>query len=229
MFTGIVSAVGIIDTIDTIDTIESLAGPDGAGGSDAGRRLRVAGGGLPLGDVSVGESIAVNGCCLTVVELGGGGFAADVSAATLGCTNLGGLEVGARVNLEKAVAVGERIGGHLVTGHVDGTGEVIAQQDAGESRRLRLRMPEAVAPYVAVKGSISIDGVSLTVNEVSDGDFTVNLIPHTLQATTLGDYEPGRRVNLEADLIARYLARLCEVSALGAPHLKNTGGLESCN
>ena len=155
----------------------------------------------------MGDSIAVNGVCLTVVKIDGNDFMVDVSRETLNCTT--GLErQGAHVNLEKALRLSDRLGGHLVSGHVDGVGEVVAFNDIGESWRLVVRAPHPLAKYIAVKGSITINGVSLTVNQVAGNEFEVNLIPHTLEVTILGGCRAGTRVNLEVDIIARYLERL---------------------
>lgn len=191
MFTGIVAAVGRIATVRP---------------AQGGVRLRIEAGGLPLADVAVGDSIAVNGVCLTAVALEADAFEADVSRATLDCTT--GFAAGARVNLEKALRITDRLGGHLVSGHVDGTGEVTGFEPAGDNRLLRASAPPAVAKYLARKGSVAVNGVSLTVNDVNDADFAVNLIPHTLAATNLGELRVGDRVNLEADPIARYVERL---------------------
>lgn len=196
MFTGIVQAVGTVRVLERE-------------GDDA--RLHVDAGGMDLSDGRVGESISVSGVCLTATALKAPGFCADVSNETLERTILGSLKAGDRVNLERALRVGDRLGGHLVTGHVDGLGEVTGFEPAGESRRLTLRLPGKLAQYVAEKGSLTVDGVSLTVNGVSGRDCHINLVPHTLAATTLGELAPGNRVNLEVDLVARYLARLLEV------------------
>ncbi len=172
-------------------------------------RLRIATGKLDLADVGVGDSIAVSGVCLTVTSLEKEGFFhADVSAETLEHTVLGEKEVGAAVNLEKALTLSSRLGGHLVTGHVDGTGEVVERRDVGDSVRFRIAAPASLAKYIARKGSICVDGVSLTVNQVAGAEFELNIVPHTLRETTLGEYRPGYRVNLEVDIIARYLERL---------------------
>ena len=182
MFTGIVQAVGKIVRLDPLE-IESAA--------------------LDLSDVAIGDSISVQGVCLTVTALTASGFTADISAETRRVTT--GLDrAGALVNLEKSLALGERLGGHLVAGHVDGVGEVLAVKDGV----LTVRAPRELARYVARKGSICIDGVSLTVNRVEGDTFEMQLIPHTLQVTTLGRLAPGARVNLEVDLIARYVERL---------------------
>ena len=193
MFTGIVQAVGAIAKLETR-------------GGDA--RLNVAVGELSLADVAVGDSIAVNGVCLTVITRAGDSFCADVSSETLARTSLGRLRAGSRVNLEKALAVGDRLGGHLVSGHVDGLATVLARQSDARSVRFRFAVPAGLAKYVAAKGSVCLDGVSLTVNGVAGNEFDVNIVPHTLSATTLGEWQAGGEVNLEVDLIARYLERL---------------------
>ncbi len=192
MFSGIVADVGIIKRAED---------------REGGLRLSVATEVLGMDDVQIGDSIAVNGVCLTVIELDGHTFTVDVSRATLDCTV--GLEhQGGHVNLEKALRLSDRLGGHLVTGHVDGVGEVVAFNDIGESWRLVVRAPHALAKYIAVKGSITINGVSLTVNHVVGSEFEVNLIPHTLEVTTLNELKAGSKVNLEIDLIARYVERM---------------------
>jgi riboflavin synthase len=193
MFTGIIEAVG------TIRAIEPRGGDV---------RLSVEGGGLDLAGTAIGDSIAVNGCCLTVVTREGAGFAADVSRESLGLTTLGDLGRNSPVNLERALTLSKPLGGHLVTGHVDGVGRVESRLDDGRSVRFRMRAPDALARYIARKGSICVDGVSLTVNEVDGAVFGVNIVPHTLQATVFGAYREGSRVNLEVDIIARYLERL---------------------
>ncbi len=191
MFTGIVTTVGSIAAIAP---------------SAGGARIKVAAAGLQLADGQVGESIAVNGVCLTAIEISNTGFSADVSAETLRCT--AGFEAGAPVNLERALRLADRLGGHLVSGHVDGVGVLASVQPAGDNRVLVFEAPLAVARYVAVKGSIAINGVSLTVNEVNNRQFSVNIIPHTLSATNLGALTAGAHVNLEADTVARYVERL---------------------
>ncbi len=195
MFTGIVEDIGRVERLER---------------SESGARLAVDAGGLDLSDAAVGESIAVGGVCLTVTGLEGTGFTADVSGETLAATTLGDLETGSPVNLERALRVGDRLGGHLVTGHVDGVGSVIETAPAGDSRRLVLRVPGELAQYVARKGSLTVDGVSLTVNAVDGDRCEINLVPHTLSVTTLGRLEAGDRVNLEVDLVARYLERQLE-------------------
>ena len=193
MFTGIIQAIGSISAIEPR-------------GGDT--RLRIATGKLELADVKLGDSIAVNGVCLTAVDLPGDGFWADVSGETLEKTTLGQLQVRQRVNLEKALTPTTRLGGHLVSGHVDGIGEVIARKPAARSVQFSIRTPDALARYVAHKGSICVDGISLTVNAISGAVFELNIVPHTLQETIMEEYQPGRQVNLEVDLIARYLERL---------------------
>ena len=193
MFTGIIQSVGM------------LAAAEPRGGD---LRLRIRTGKLDLSDVALGDSIAVNGVCLTAVELTGDGFAADVSRETLSLTSLGGLGHGAPVNLEKALTLATRLGGHLVSGHVDGMGTVIERSDDARSVRFVIEAPRDLARYIAHKGSICVDGTSLTVNSVDGARFELNIVPHTLQETIMGGYGKGTRVNLEVDLIARYLERL---------------------
>ena len=193
MFTGIIEAVGKIASLEVR-------------GGDA--RLCLHTGALDMADVRHGDSIAVNGVCLTVVELKPSNFCADVSRETLACTTLGALRPGDAVNLEKALLASSRLGGHLVSGHVDGIGVVQELESQARSIRLRVQVPAELARYIAAKGSVCMDGVSLTVNRIDGTHFDVNIVPHTAQATTLGAYSAGRRVNLEVDLIARYLERL---------------------
>ena len=194
MFSGIITDIGHIVR---------------AADRNGGLRLSVETRALGMDDVQLGDSIAVNGVCLTVVEKKGNAFTVDVSRETLNCT-VGLEQQGARVNLEKALRLADRLGGHLVSGHVDGVGEVIAFADLGESWKLTVRAPQALAKYIAVKGSVTINGVSLTVNEVSGAAFSVNLIPHTVAVTTLNELRAGTRVNLEIDLIARYVERMMQ-------------------
>lgn len=191
MFTGIIAAVGRVA---------------GARPAPGGLRLAIDAGGLALDDVAIGDSIAVNGACLTVVGLHPAAFEADVSQETLGCT--AGFAEDMSVNLEKALRLSDRLGGHLVSGHVDGVGEVRRFDQAGDNRLLTIAAPRELAKYIARKGSVTVSGVSLTVNEVEGAEFTVNLIPHTLQATNLRHLKNGDRVNLEADMLARYAERL---------------------
>ena len=193
MFTGIIQAVG------EIGAVEPRCGD---------LRLHVRTGALDLSDVAVGDSIAVNGVCLTVVALPGGGFTADVSAETLARTTLARARAGVRVNLEKALTPTTRLGGHLVSGHVDGIGRVVRRHPDGRSERFVVRAPAELARYIASKGSICVDGISLTVNAVDGAEFALNIVPHTLEVTTMGALRPGDEVNLEVDIIARYLERL---------------------
>lgn len=193
MFTGIIQAVGKIHEFD-------------ARGNDA--RMVIHAGGLDLSDVAVGDSIAVNGVCLTVVSLSPSTFTVDVSAETLSCTE--GYAPGAEVNLEKAMRPIDRLGGHIVSGHVDGVGNVARFEPVGESHLLAIDAPAELARYIAAKGSITVQGVSLTVNRVEDVRFFINLIPHTLAMTTLKHLKPDSRVNLEIDMVARYVERLTQ-------------------
>jgi riboflavin synthase len=161
--------------------------------------------------LALGESVSVSGVCLTVVEFDGSRFAADVSRETLALTTLGSLRAGDAVNLEAALRAGDPLGGHLVSGHADGVAEVVSLHGDARSLRVDMQVPEALARYVAPKGSVALDGVSLTVNEVQGARFGINLIPHTMELTTFGTLAPGRRVNLEVDQLARYLERLLSV------------------
>ncbi len=196
MFTGIVAAVGRIAKIDP---------------APGGLRLHIDSSGLDMGDVAPGDSIAVSGVCLTVVAFDRSHFEAEVSQATLSV--VAGFAEGVPVNLEKALRLADRLGGHLVTGHVDGTGTVSRFDALGDNRRLVVEAPRAIARYIARKGSVAVDGVSLTVNAVDGDSFEVNLIPHTLGATTLQNLQPGAKVNLEVDMLARYVERLNETAA----------------
>ena len=193
MFTGIIQAIG------TIAALEPK-------GQDV--RVRVQTGKLDLSDVQLGDSIAVNGVCLTAVELPGDGFWADVSGETLSRTTFAALQKGSQANLEKALTPTTRLGGHLVSGHVDGIGEIISRKTEGRSERFVIRAPNALAKYIAEKGSICVDGISLTVNGVSGTEFELNIVPHTLVETTMSEFKTGTQVNLEVDIIARYLERL---------------------
>jgi riboflavin synthase len=197
MFTGIVQGLGAVTAITP---------------TPSGRRLRVDLGPLRDRSFSPGDSIAVNGACLTVVEPYGGSFAADVSAETLRVTTLGDLVVGSPVNLEPALTLADPLGGHLVTGHVDGVAEVAARREEGGTAVLRFTLPEVLQRYAARKGSVCIDGVSLTVNDVTDGQVLVTLVPHTLGHTIMQHYRIGTRVNIEVDLVARYVERLLDKS-----------------
>jgi riboflavin synthase len=193
MFTGIVQAIGSINRLE-------MRGGD--------TRLHIAAGALDLSDVAIGDSICVSGVCLTAIALDGTGFAADVSIETLSRSTLGMLQSGKSVNLEKSLRLADRLGGHLVSGHVDGVGEVVSVVEDARSQRWTFELPQPLARYVAEKGSICVDGVSLTVNEVAGRRFGVNLIPHTLAVTTFRDKRPGDAVNIEVDLVARYVERL---------------------
>lgn len=204
MFTGIIESKGSIDAI--VPTGDDM-------------RMRVLAGKLDLSDVALGDSIAVNGVCLTVVELPGDGFWADVSGETLAHTTFSSLKVGTTVNLEKALTPTTRLGGHLVSGHVDGVGEIISRTVAGRSEQFKIKAPDALAKYIAKKGSVCVEGISLTVNAVDGAVFDLNIVPHTLEETSLQQLTTGSKVNLEVDLIARYLERL----VLGSDAATTTG------
>jgi len=193
MFTGIIESVGKIESIQNQ-------------GGDA--RIWIHTGKLDMSDVQLGDSIAANGVCLTAIELKSQAYCADVSGETLSLTTLGDLKVGSAVNLEKALTPTTRLGGHLVSGHVDGVGQVVDRRDDARSVRFIIESPAGLAKYIAMKGSITVDGVSLTVNKVDGCRFELNIVPHTLQETIMNQYQSGYRVNLEVDLIARYLERL---------------------
>lgn len=193
MFTGIIEGLG------RIKNIEPVSGD---------MRLHVDVGSLDMQDVQLGDSIAVNGVCLTAIEFDNKHFVADVSNETIALTSLKDLAIGSEVNLEKALLPTTRLGGHLVSGHVDGLGEVISIKEASRSIELIIRAPEELKHYIAMKGSICIDGTSLTVNKITNKDFEINIVPHTQQQTIIKNYKPGTKVNLEVDLIARYLERL---------------------
>ena len=200
MFTGIVTALGTVREVQPI-----------GGGHD----LRLVIGTSPAflavpAPAALGASIACSGVCLTVVHLAADAFAVDCSAETLGKTTLGTWKPGTRINLERALRMGDELGGHLVSGHVDGVGEVVSATPENASVRWRFRVPKAVAPFIAPKGSVAINGVSLTVNEVDGEVFGVNIIPHTASNTTFGTLQPGDKVNVEVDMMARYVARLRE-------------------
>jgi riboflavin synthase len=193
MFTGIVKAVGRIEKIK----------PEGGD-----LRLTIRAAELPWREFSIGESISINGVCLTAVDFLQDGFVADVSVETANVTTLGKLVEGSKVNLEPSVSLGERLGGHLVSGHVDCVGTIEARETDARSVRLVVNVPAEYSRYIASKGSVCIDGVSLTVNEVSENTFGVNIIPHTAEVTICGNYQEGTEVNIEVDLIARYVERL---------------------
>lgn len=194
MFTGIIEAVGRVASIEK---------------NQGDARLRIETD-LDLSSATLGESIANNGVCLTVVELPGDGFVVDVSGETLAMTTIGQWQVGDKVNLERAMLATSRFGGHFVSGHVDGVGEVISRQTDARSERFEVKAPQALAKYIAHKGSIAVDGTSLTVNKVNGAVFELTIIPHTLEQTVIDGYKVGTRVNLEVDLIARYLERMLQ-------------------
>lgn len=199
MFTGIIQAIGEITQVRPIQ-----------GDNQTGLCLSISAGELDLSDVMLGDSIAVNGVCLTVTKLADRLFTVDVSQETLNCTQ--GLDrVGQHVNLEKAMRLSDRLGGHLVSGHVDAIGTVVKFEPAGESFLLSVQTPQPLMRFLAHKGSITVNGVSLTVNQIAGDEFSVNLIPHTLAMTNLSELVPGMRVNLETDMLARYVARLLNV------------------
>ena len=196
MFTGIVTDVGRVRAVQQTDR-------------DVRFEIET---GFDTASIDIGASISHAGVCLTVVETGPGWFAVEVSGETLGTTTLGGWREGRRINLERAARVGDELGGHIVSGHVDGVGEVVSVAAEGGSHRVRVRVPRPLHRFIAPKGSVTLEGVSLTVNEVEDDILGVNLIPHTWDVTTLGELAPGARVNLEIDMLARYLARWRETA-----------------
>lgn len=193
MFTGIVTHLGEVTQTESI-------------GGDL--RLTVNTGGMDMADVQLGDSIMHNGVCLTAIEIGSDYLVTDLSAETLRVTTAGDWKVGTAINLEKSLTLADRLGGHLVSGHVDGVGEVLERKPLARAEWFKLRAPEALARYIAGKGSITVDGTSLTVNAIDGCDFELTIIPHTLEVTVIGGYQPGTRVNLEVDLLARYLERL---------------------
>lgn len=219
MFTGIVQAIG------------KVIATEKKGGD---LRLHIHSGKLDLCDVQLGDSIATNGVCLTVVQLPGDGYWADVSRETLDFTTLGSLTVGAPVNLEKALRASDRLGGHIVSGHVDGIGTVLSRHHDGRSERFRLQAPAGLAKYIAHKGSICVDGTSLTINKVEGCEFELNIVPHTIENTVFSHYKPKTAVNLEVDVIARYLERLIQSNpenmqdcgSISIDLLKNNGFLK---
>ena len=200
MFTGIIQSIG------------SIADLQPKGGDIA---LVVNTGKLGMADVELGDSIAVNGVCLTAIAMTDKSFTADVSRETLSLTSLGALSKGSKVNLEKALTLQTRLGGHMVSGHVDGLGEIESRHNDGRSERFTIKAPDEIARYIAAKGSITIDGVSLTVNNIDNSSFDINIVPHTLQETIIGDYQAGTKINLEVDVVARYLERLIQGGSLG--------------
>lgn len=193
MFTGIIESTG------TVQVMQDKGGD---------LRLTLNTGKLDMSDVALGDSIAVNGVCLTVIEMTGNSFAADVSRETLRLTSLGKLKQGSRVNLEKALTLQTRLGGHMVSGHVDALGKVLDRKDDARSIWFKVQAPAELAKYIVHKGSITVDGTSLTVNAVDGNEFELNIVPHTLQETIMGGYQSGTEVNLEVDIIGRYLERL---------------------
>ena len=201
MFTGLVSDMGLVERLAT---------------RQGGARLAIRPRALRVDELALGESVACSGACLTVVERGGGIVAFDAVPETLSRTTLGSWRPGTKVNLERALALGDRLGGHLVQGHVDAVGEILGRVAEGQGARLVVSLPASIAPLVAEKGSIAVDGVSLTVASAGRDRFEIALIPETLARTTLGDAVPGTKVNLEADVIARHVARLRELSMGGA-------------
>ncbi|KQB12848.1 riboflavin synthase [Rhodobacter capsulatus] len=196
MFTGIVTDLGEIVALENTGDLRA--------------RIRC---GYDMGSVEIGASIAHAGVCLTVIATGADWYDVQISAETVSKTNLGGWTVGSRINLERALKVGDELGGHIVSGHVDGVAEITALRDEGESTRFSFRAPEALAKYIAPKGSVALDGASLTVNEVDGSTFGINIIPHTKAVTTFGTARVGDKVNLEIDTLARYVARLTEWKA----------------
>ena len=202
MFTGIVTGLGEVRAITPI-----------GGGQDMRLVIGVPAGWADMMAIPLGASIACNGCCLTAIELGADWFAVTASAETLSKTTLGAWGVGTRINLERPLKVGDELGGHIVSGHVDGLGEVIAATPDQGSTRWRFRVPGGIARFIAPKGSVAIDGVSLTVNEVEGDTFGVNIIPHTAEVTGFGLLKVGDKVNIEIDTVARYVARLAEYAA----------------
>lgn len=195
MFTGIITDIG------TVQDLEKRG--------DLRARIETS---YDTGGIDMGASIASDGVCLTVIELGPDWYDVEISAETVSKTNLGDWQVGKRVNLERALKVGDELGGHIVSGHVDGVAEIIAMQDEGDSTRVTLRAPKELARFIAPKGSVALNGTSLTVNEVEGCDFGINFIPHTKDVTNWGDAAVGQKVNLEIDTLARYVARLAEMS-----------------
>jgi riboflavin synthase len=199
MFTGIVTALGSIRAIQPI-----------GGGKDM--RLVIAAPWPDTATIAIGASIACSGCCLTAVEVNADSFAGDASAETLACTILGQWTVGSQVNLERSLRIGDELGGHMVSGHVDGVGEAMSATAENGSTRWQFRVPKELARFIAVKGSVAVNGVSLTVNELKDDTFGVNVIPHTASVTGFGTMRPGDKVNIEIDMLARYVARLAETT-----------------
>jgi riboflavin synthase len=199
MFTGIVTALGTIRAIEPI-----------GGGKDM--RVVIEAPWPDTASIALGASIACSGCCLTAVEVNEGSFAADASAETLACTTLGAWDVGSQVNLERSLKIGDELGGHMVSGHVDGVGKALSATAENGSTRWTFQVPRPLARFIAEKGSVAVNGVSLTVNEVREDTFGVNVIPHTASVTLFGTMKPGDNVNIEIDMLARYVARLAETT-----------------
>lgn len=195
MFTGIITDIGEVRALEKRGDLRARIGT-----------------GYDTATIDLGASIASDGVCLTVIEIGPDWYDVEISAETVSKTNLGDWELGKRVNLERALKVGDELGGHIVSGHVDGVADIVAMSEEGDSTRVTLRAPESLAKFIAPKGSVALNGTSLTVNEVDGCDFGINFIPHTKEATTWGDAKVGDRVNLEIDTLARYVARLAEMS-----------------
>lgn len=199
MFTGIVTGLGTIRAITPI-------------GDGKDMRLTIAAPWPDTATIPIGASIACSGCCLTAVAVDADSFSGDASAETLACTTLGSWTVGTQVNLERSLKLGDELGGHMVSGHVDGVAEAVSATAENGSTRWMFRVPKQLARFIAVKGSVAVNGVSLTVNEVRDDTFGVNVIPHTASVTRFGTMQPGERVNIEIDMLARYVARLTETT-----------------
>jgi len=197
MFTGIITALGSVRAIEPI-----------GGGKDM--RFVIAAPWPDTASIAIGASIACSGCCLTAVQVNDDSFAVDASAETLACTTLGSWLVGSQVNLERSLKIGDELGGHMVSGHADGVGDAVSETPENGSTRWQFRVRKSLARFIAVKGSVAVDGVSLTVNEVKDDMFGVNVIPHTAAVTGFGSMKPGNTVNIEIDMLARYVARLVE-------------------
>lgn len=201
MFTGIISDIGTVRSVEQRGDLRLVIGCH-----------------YDMASVAIGASISCSGCCLTVIDKGDDWFAVDLSAETVSCTAQGAWSLGCRLNLERALRLGDELGGHIVTGHIDGIGEILSITSEGDSHRLRIRLPGDLAPFVAAKGSITVEGVSLTVNDVADEDsgssFGLNIIPHTWDVTTLADLRPESPVNLEIDVLARYLKRMRDHAGL---------------
>jgi riboflavin synthase len=199
MFTGIVTALGTVSSVSPL-------------GNGQDMRLVIAAPWPDTASIAIGASIACSGCCLTATEVGAAWFAADASAETLACTTLGRWRAGSLVNLERSLCMGDELGGHIVSGHVDGVGEALSATPENASTSWVFRVPRPLARFIAVKGSVAVDGVSLTVNAVDGDTFGVNVIPHTAQVTGFGSLVPGDAVNIEIDMLARYVARLAETA-----------------